>query len=36
MNPANKQEIVTNFKAMEDTSTQLFVHLDNMVLQNNA
>ncbi len=36
MNPKNKDEIVKNFQAMEAASAQLFVHLDNMVLQNNS
>ncbi len=35
MNPKNKDEIVKNFQAMEAASAQLFVHLDNMVIQNN-
>jgi len=35
MNPANKEKIIENFKAMEDASSQLFVYLDTMVLQNN-
>ena len=36
MKPANKDVIVENFKAMEEASSELFVHLDNMVTQNNA
>jgi len=35
MHPANKEEIVSNFVAMEKASSELFVHLDDMVLQNN-
>ena len=35
MDPKNKEAIIENFKAMEEASSQLFVHLDNMVAQNN-
>ena len=35
MNPDNRNEIVTNFVDMEKASSELFIHLNSMVEQNN-
>jgi BMFP domain-containing protein YqiC len=36
MNPKNKDTIVSNFVKMEDASSELFVRLDEMTVENNA